>query len=125
VGSSHHVNGVGDKGATLGRQDPLVGPWCQAGDVGPTSGTHWYVQCARKKNGAMFSIGYAQTINDDYVFLFYDDYFGFVIILCAKVPSLMTNDEPVLFRHGMLSSCDENRIVTRESSLMNTFLLVL
>ena len=35
---------------------------------------------------AMFSIGYAQTINDDYVFLFYDDYFGFVIILCAKVP---------------------------------------
>ena len=86
-----------------------MGPECHVMTVGP----------------AMFSIGYAQTINDDHVFLFYDDYFDFVIILCAKVPSLMTNDELVLFRHGMLSSCDENIIVTREASLMNTFLLVI
>ena len=92
--------------------------------VGPANGTHCYIQCARKKKWCRFSIGYIQTINDDSVFPFYDDYFGFVIILCVKAPSLMTNDEPVLFHHGMLSWCDENRIVTRGLSLMNTFLLV-
>jgi len=94
--------------------DPQMPPRHHVRTVGLTTRIHWYVQCAGKKNGVMFSIGYAQTINGDYVFLFYDDYFGFVIILCAKVPSLMANDEPVLFRHGMLSTCDENRIVIDE-----------
>ena len=167
-----------DQGATSRRRDPLVGPWRQVDDMGPTggtmapshadgtmahlmivgptcgtrtprhlcgtrrwdhsattkqSGTHRYHRGAtpgrwdllvgptgtssalERKNGAMFSIGNVQTINDDSVFLFYDDYFSFIIILCVKDPSHMTNDEPLLFCYGMLSSCDENINVTRES----------
>jgi len=76
--------------------------------VGPT-GTS---SALERKNGAMFSIGYVQTINDESVFPFYDDYFAFIIILCQSTV-LITNDETILFRHGMLSSCDENRIITR------------
>jgi hypothetical protein len=77
--------------------------------VGPTGMS----SALERKNGAMFSIGYVQTINEDSVFPFYDDYFAFVIILWVKAPSLITNDETVPICHGMLTSYDENRIITR------------
>ena len=51
--------------------------------------------------------------NGDSVFPFYDDYFAFVIILWVKALSLITNDETVPIRHGMLTYYDENIIVTR------------
>jgi len=66
----------------------------------------------------------SQTINDDLVLLLYDDYFVFVIILRAKALSLVTNDEPVHFVIECSHSVMKLVIVTSESSLMNTFLVV-
>jgi hypothetical protein len=56
--------------------------------------------------------------------LFYDDPFVFVIILRAKAPSLVTNDEPTKFVIECSHSVTKFLIVTAESSLMNTFLVV-
>jgi len=66
----------------------------------------------------------SQTINDDLVLLLYDDYFIFVIILHAKAPSLVTNDEPAHFVIECSHSVTKLVIVMSESSLMNTFLVV-
>ena len=66
----------------------------------------------------------SQTINDDLVLLLYDDYFVFVIILRAKAPSLVTNDEPAHFVIECSHSVTKLVIVMSESSLMNTFLVV-
>ena len=79
-----------------------------AGPAGPMS-SRWYT---------------SQTINDDLVLLLYDDYFIFVIILRAKAPSLVTNDEPAHFIIECSHSVTKLVIVTSESSLMNTFLVV-
>ena len=78
------------------------------GPAGPMS-SRWYT---------------SQTINDDLVLLLYDDYFVFVIILRAKAPSLVTNDEPAHFVIECSHSVTKLVIVTSESSLMNTFLVV-
>ena len=67
----------------------------------------------------------SQTINDDLVLLLYDDYFVFVIILRAKASSLVTNDEPAHFVIECSHSVTKLVIVTSESSLMNTFLVVI
>ena len=80
-----------------------------AGPAGPMS-SRWYT---------------SQTINDDLVLLLYDDYFVFVIILRAKAPSLVTNDEPAHFVIECSHSVTKLVIVTSESSLMNTFLVVI
>jgi hypothetical protein len=50
--------------------------------------------------------------------------FVFVIVLRAKAPSLVTHDEAVIFVIERTSFVMEILIVTSESSLMNTFLVV-
>jgi hypothetical protein len=64
------------------------------------------------------------TFYDDLVLLFYDDPFIFVIILCVKAPSLVTNDEPTNLIIECSHSVMKLLIITTESSLMNTFLVV-
>jgi hypothetical protein len=56
--------------------------------------------------------------------LFNDVPFVFVIVLRAKAPSLVTNDEAAIFVIERASSVTEILIVMSESSLMNTFLVV-
>jgi hypothetical protein len=57
--------------------------------------------------------------------LFYDDSFVFVIILRAKAPSLVIYDEAGNFVIEIACSVTKFVSVTTESSLMNTFLVVL
>ena len=86
----------------------------------PRGGTCWW------DHGATSSRWYtSQTIYDDLVLLFYDDSFVFVIILRAKAPSLVTYDEARNF--VIESACSVTKFVSvmTESSLMNTFLVVI
>ena len=64
-------------------------------------------------------------IYDDLVLLFYDDSFVFVIILRAKALSLVTYDEARNFVIESACSVMKFVSVTAESSLMNTFLVVI
>lgn len=57
-----------------------------------------------------------QTIDDDLVFLFDDDYLIFVIIIRAKAPSLLTNDDSTNFVIEYSHSVTKYFIVTSESS---------
>ena len=94
----------------------------------PQAETRWWDHIAtssRWDHGTTSSRWYtSQTIYDDLVLLFYDDSFVFVIILCAKAPSLVTYDEATNFVIESACSVMKFVSVTTESSLMNTFLVV-
>jgi hypothetical protein len=97
-----------------------LGPAGGSASPRPPGGTRWW------DHGAMSSRWCTrQTFYDDLVLLFYDDPFVFVIILRAKAPSLVTNDEPTKFVIECSHSMMKFLIVTAESSLMNTFLVVI
>jgi hypothetical protein len=96
-----------------------LGPAGGSASPRPLGGTRWW------DHGAMSSRWCTrQTFYEDLVLLFYDDPFVFVIILRAKAPSLVTNDEPANFVIECSHSVTKLLIVTTESSLMNTFLVV-
>jgi len=54
----------------------------------------------------------------------YDINLEFVIILCAKAPSLVTHDEKENFVIESARSVTNFSVITTESSLLNTFLVV-
>ena len=66
----------------------------------------------------------SQITNDDLVLLMYDNPFIFVIILHAKAPSLVRHDDLLNFVIECYHSVTKLALVTSESSLMNTFLVV-
>jgi hypothetical protein len=82
----------------------------------PSGGTRWWDHDSRWYR--------SQTINDDLVLLLYDDPFHFVIILCAKATSLVTNDEPEHFVIECSQLVTKVLIVTTASSQISTFLVV-
>jgi len=91
------------------------GPHRHILEVGPACGTT--VPCL--PGGARRQIFY-----DDLFLFMYDINLEFVIILCAKAPSLVTHDENGNFVIESARSVTNFSVVTTESSLLNTFLVV-